>query len=174
MHLSSIPAIGYPSYSDLEHAVEQRLSRSIYCKDAQTRDTWLVHFFNYLTIYKQWDTYLTNDHTVTDKILSMYVCFLLNGFTIKNIKIKVGTIKSYLLVVNDHYKTQSRNPPFEYKSNSRTARLLAEQERYWDLPERCEPLPDKALARMMDSAKSSDPLGFKAAVWDITILVRFR
>jgi hypothetical protein len=109
---------------------------------------------------------------VTDKVLSMYVCFLLSGFTIKNIKIKVGTIKSYLLVVNDHYKAQSRNPPFEYKSNSKTARLLAEQERYEDLPERREPLPDKTLARMMGLAKSSDPLGFKAAVWDITGLGR--
>ena len=122
----AISAIGYPSYSDLEHTVEQRLSRSIDCKYAQTRDIWLVHFFKYLTIYKQWDTYLTNDHTVTDKILSMYVCFLLIGFTIKNIKIKVVTIKSYLLVVNNHYKTQIRNPPFGYKSNSKTARLLAE------------------------------------------------
>ena len=102
----------------------------------------------------------------------MYVCFLLNGFTIKNIKIKVGTIKSYLLVVNEHYKTQSRNPPFEYKSNSKTARLLAEQERYKDLLERREPLPDKALARMLNSAKFSDPLGFRAAVWDITGLGR--
>ena len=98
----------------------------------------------------------------------MYVCFLLNGFTIKNIKIKVGTIKSYLLVVNEHYKTQSRNPPFEYKSNSKTARLLAEQERYENLPERRQPLPNKALARMLNSAKFSDPLGFRAAVWDIT------
>ena len=41
---------------------------------------------------------------------------------------------------------------------TKTARLLVEQERYEDLPERCEPLPDKALVRMMNSTKSSDPL----------------
>ena len=98
--------------------------------------------------------------------------FLLNGFTIKNMKIKVGTIKSYLLVVNKYYKEKSRNPPFDYKSNLKTARLLIEQERYEDLPERREPLPYQISAKMTNSAKSAYPLGFKAAILDITRLGR--
>jgi hypothetical protein len=69
-------------------------------------------------------------------------------------------------------KHKAGTPLLTTNQIKKTARLLAEQEHYEDLPERREPLPDKALARMMNSAKPSDPLDFKAAVWDITGLGR--
>ena len=47
--------------------------------------------------------FLTNDSNVTDEILTNYMTFLLNGFTIKNIEIKADTIKGYMKEVNKYY-----------------------------------------------------------------------
>ena len=63
--------------------MEQRLARSVDLKEAQTRNTWLVHFLKFISHYNKWDVYLTNDINVTNEILTNYMTFLLSGFTKK-------------------------------------------------------------------------------------------
>ena len=115
--------------------------------------------------------YLTANKCRVDEILARYVVYLLEGFTIKNIHVSCNTIKGYLKAVNDHYVVNSLPPPFDADSlDSRASRLLAAQRRFQQEPDRREPLHDLVLHKMRQLAEQACPLGFAAAVWDITAL----
>lgn len=116
---------------------------------------------------------MTNDVEVTDEIMTNYMTFLLSGHSIKDIDIRADTIKGYMRVVNDYYKLQNHNKPFDIKSKSDAARLLKEQEKFEQDPARRAALPDIVIAKMCELAETSDPLGFRATAWDATGLGRF-
>ena len=87
---------------------------------------------------------MTNDKIVTDKIMTHYMTFLLSGHTIKHIEIRSVTIKGYMKMVNTYYKDHGLNLPFEAKSDSNAAKLLAEQETIESDPARRDSIPDLA------------------------------
>jgi hypothetical protein len=118
-------------------------------------------------------SFLTNDVAVTDDIMTNYMTFLLSGHTIKDIEIRSGTIKGYMRAVNGYYVANNCSPPFNAKSKSEAALLLLAQEDYEKDPARRESLPDPVVERMRVLAEGADPLGFRAAVWDITALGRY-
>jgi len=97
--------------------------------------------------------------------------FLLSGHTIKDIEIKTGTIKGYMDVINKYYKQHNFNEPFDPESDSGAARLLREQKKFEQDPERRAPLPDMAYVKMHELARE-DPLGLRAAIFDIAALGR--
>ena len=67
-----------------------------------------------------------------------------------------------------HYRENSFRPPFDHKSSSKAARLLKAQSKVQKDPDRQEPLPPKALAKMCELAKVAGHLEFRAAIWDGT------
>jgi len=66
---------------------------------------------------------MTNNGIVTDKIITKYVIFLLDGFTINGNRILVGTIRSYLHAVIMHYKEKGFIQPFDNDSDHRTEKV---------------------------------------------------
>ena len=132
--------------------------------------------------YDQWDSYLSKNQRVVDEIIGCYVTFLLTGYTIEvakklcldDSKCKVGTIKGYLRVVNKFYQDNRLPEPWDSKDvESEINILLKSQESFEKEPARRSPLHPYAIAKMMELANASDPLGFQACVWDFTGLGRF-
>lgn len=172
--LPTLSAVDYPSFDDLGHAAEQRLSQSVNNQAAHTADSRFLHFINYLEYYNKTDDVLSADRRVVDDIVTNYAVFFLSGHTIKNIYCVAGTLKGYLKVMNEWFEHNDRPAPFKLGSNSRAARLIAEQEAMEKEPDRRRELPDRAIVKMMLLAKDEDDaLGFRACVWDITGLGRF-
>ena len=117
------------------------------------------------------DVFLTSDPDITDDIMTRYVTFLLSGHSILGIEIMADTVDTYLRVVNTYYKNNNCRQPYDKKSDSDAARLVKDQKKAEKDPPRREPLPDKAMVKMMELAKENS-IGFRAAVWDITGLGR--
>lgn len=120
-----------------------------------------------MKLYKLEDKYLTNDRSEIESIMSRYVVFLLDGFTINGIKILVDTIKGYMGEVNKHYDVQGYNKPFHIKADSKAALLLREQAKFEDEPARRSPLNIKMIVKMYELSKE-DPLSFAACIYDFS------
>ena len=69
-----------------------------------------------------------------NSILGRYIVRFLSHFSIKNIKVKVGTIKGYLGAVNDHYEAHSYDKPYVKDDNSDVDKLLCEQKKFEGAP----------------------------------------
>ena len=128
---------------------------------------------NFVDSYQLNEWFLTNDREKTDEIMGRYVSFLLDGYTLNNIPIAVDTILGYMRAVNEYYKKHRFNPPFDKKDETDAARLLVEQKKYEDKPDKREPLHDKVIIKMMEMAEGGDPYGFRRAIWLWTGLGRF-
>ena len=115
---------------------------------------------------------MTNNGIVTNTIITKYVIFLLDGFTMNGNRILVGTIRSYLHAVNIYYKEKDFIQPFENGRNSDAAQLLHEQVKFEDGPSKRLPLTDQMMVKMWELAQY-DSLGFRAAAWDITNLGKY-
>ena len=115
---------------------------------------------------------MSQDDEFMEDMMMRYVTFMLSGFTIQSREVLVSTIKGYLRAVNTFYKSKRLRLPYDTKMDTPANRLLKEQAKVEDAPERRAPLPDKVLVRMCELGKA-DPLGFRAAVSDITLLGRF-
>ena len=59
----------------------------------------------------------------------------MDGYTIQDISIAVDTIAGYTRAVNTYYKKRRFNHPFDKKSETDAAKLLAEQAKFEDKPE---------------------------------------
>ena len=92
-----------------------------------------------------------------------YIILLLSGFTLKDIKILCGTIKSYMSIMNVYYKRTLGVTVFDANSNSPISVLLQTQENEWE-PARKAPLMEHKIVCMCELSQK-DPLGFKAYVW---------
>jgi hypothetical protein len=123
------------------------------------------HFLKFINSYGLTEKYLTNDVEVTDEIMTRYVVFLQQGFSIKHIKILAGTIEEYLRCVNVYYKKHQFNPPFSKKSESDAAKLVKNQESFEDGPNKREPLHDRVLIRMYELAQEANKYGLRRAIW---------
>ena len=66
----------------------------------------------------------------TDTIMARYVAFLQKGFSVNNIKILAGTIDGYMRCVNAHYKKYRYNLPFDKKTETAAAKLVANQKNF--------------------------------------------
>ena len=119
---------------------------------------------------------MTNNYRIVNDIIGRYATFLLSGFTlqlkyknsVEEAKILVSTIKGYLRVVNEHYRDNQCREPWNPKDDSKASILLREQEKFEGEPAKRSPLHPNVLQKMCDLAKASDPLGFRACVWDFT------
>ena len=76
---------------------------------------------------------MSDDKAVTDVIIERYALHLLNGNSINNTPILVGTIFHYMTAVNDYYKTNRRHPPFDRKGDTNANKLLNKQKEYEDV-----------------------------------------
>jgi hypothetical protein len=132
----------------LGHHVEQHLSGSVDYKAAQIRDSRLINFLAYLDKYGLTDKYLNHSSSVVDDLLSMYVLLLFMGYGCTLRHIKTGTILGYLTVINAHYVEIGIHPPFVAKLKSKTARLLADTNKFELEPDHREPLSEH-LTRCM-------------------------
>jgi hypothetical protein len=168
-----IPAIQKPSYDALGHHVEQRLSGYVNHKAAQTRDSRLIHFLAYIDEYELTDKYLNHSSSIVDDLLSRYVLLLFVGYGCTPRQIKSGTVLGYLTVINAHYVEMGIHPPFVAKSKTKTARLLANTNKFELKPDRREPLSDKTFDKMHDFARPGPFTGFRSLVWDIAALGRY-
>jgi hypothetical protein len=121
-----ISALRKPSYNALGYHVEQRLSGSVDNKAAQTRDSWLIHFFAYIEEYELTNKYISHSSPIIDDLLSRYVLLLFMGYGCTPPQIKSGTVLGYLTVINAHYVEMGICPPFIAISKSKTVRLLAD------------------------------------------------
>ena len=65
------------------------------------------------------------------------------------------------------------HPPFIAKSKSKTARLLADTNKFELEPDRCERLSDRTFDKMHDFSRQGPFTGFRSLVWDITALGRY-
>ena len=91
---------------------------------------------------------MSNDRRVVNEILGRYVVFLLSGFSINNHEIRVSTIKSYLVAVNDHYDAHGYDKPYAKDDNSDADQLLREQGKFEGAAAKRSPLTDKMIVRM--------------------------
>jgi hypothetical protein len=87
-----IPALQKPSYDALRHHVEQRPSRSIDYKAAQTRDSWLINFLACIDEYGLTDKYLNHSSSIVNDLLSRYVLLLFIDYGCTPQHIKSGTV----------------------------------------------------------------------------------
>ena len=117
-------------------------------------------------------THLQLTKRQTEDLLARYVVFLLDGWSIKKQCIATKTIKGYLRAINTYYESNGVRAPYVDADDSPAQRILLGQKKFEDIPERREPLHDFVLTRMGDLAQSASPLGFAAAVWDISALGR--
>ena len=108
---------------------------------------------------------MTDDVTFTDEIMERYVIFLLEGFTIQNIKIKADTIYGYMLCVNAYYKKYRCNPPYDKKTETAAAKLLKNQKDFEGAPDKREPLHDRVIVKMYELSKEGDKYGIRRAIW---------
>ena len=115
---------------------------------------------------------MSNDRRIVNEILGRYVVFLLSGFSIKDIDLKVGTIVGYLGAVNEHYDAHGYDKPYAKDDNSDADKLLKEQKKFEGPSSKRAPLNDKMIVKMQELAEE-DPLGFAAAAFDFTALGRF-
>ena len=115
---------------------------------------------------------MSNDRHIVNTIIGRYAVFMLSGFNITNIKIKVGTIRGYLSAVNDHYEAHGYEKPYVKGDKSDADKLLSEQKKFEGKSAKRSPLNDKMIVKMQELAQE-DPLGFKAAVFEFTALGRF-
>ena len=139
-------------------------------KRAKTDSSRLGHLLGFIEHYSKQDVYLTNDKRVTDDILFRYITFLLSGFTIQANPIMCGTIKGYLSEVNKHYSRNGFREPFDNKDGSPAAAIFAKAQSFEAMPERREPLTRPMCAMMRCLAKNNKTLGFRAALWNFTVL----
>lgn len=116
---------------------------------------------------------MSDDKAVTDVIIERYALHLLNGNSINNTPILVGTIFHYMTAVNDYYKTNRRHPPFDRKGDTNANKLLNKQKEYEDVAAKREPLHDKVILMMKLMADKSSPYGFRRAMWLWTALGRY-
>ena len=91
---------------------------------------------------------MSNDRRVVNDILGRYVVFLLSGFNINNIDIRVGTIKGYLDAINDHYENNGYDKPYAKDDNSDADKLLREQKKFKGASAKRSPLTDKIIVKM--------------------------
>ena len=98
---------------------------------------------------------MSDDKAVTDVIIERYALHLLNGNSINNTPILVGTIFHYMTAVNDYYKTNRRHPPFDRKGDTNANKLLNKQKEYEDVAAKREPLHDKVILMMKLMADKS-------------------
>ena len=113
--------------------------------------------------------YLTNDKQVTDEIMTNYVVFLIDSYTITGNPILAGTIKLYVDAVNKYFVAHNLDKAFDHKSELEAARLIWEQAKFEKEPERRALLNTKMMVKMHEfSLKNS--CGFHAAAWDFTNL----
>ena len=170
--MPAIPALEYPSFNDLGSAVEQRITGSVDHKKAGTACTRLAYFFKFIEHYDKWDVYLSNDRRVVNTIIGRYAVFMLSGFNITNIEIKVGTIRGYLSAVNDHYEAHGYEKPYVKGDKSDADKLLSEQKKIEGASEKRSSLNDKIIVNMQELAQGN-VLGFKATAIEFTALGRF-
>ena len=137
-----------------------------------TACTRLAYFFKYIEHYSKWNQYLSNDRIVVNEIIGRYVVFLLSGFSIKNIELRVGTISGYLAAVNEHYEDRGYDKPYSKDDNSDADKLLREQKKFETGSSKRDPLTDKMIVKMQEMSRA-EPLGFKAAAYDFIALGRF-
>ena len=86
-------------------------------------------------------------------MIQNYVIFLLDGHTTNGIPIMVDTIKTYLCLVNRHYKENGLPESFDGMSESETATLLHEQKKFEDKPVQHTALTDKIHIKMLELLK---------------------
>ncbi|KAL7528072.1 LOW QUALITY PROTEIN: hypothetical protein ACHAXR_005209 [Thalassiosira sp. AJA248-18] len=129
--MPQISAISYPTYDDLGHSVRQRVAGSVDLKKLGT---------------------------AACSVLGCYIVFLLDGYTLKNIKVSAGTIRQYLGVVNKHYKEKGYDEPYDKDDDSNGAKLLRAQEKFEEAPAKRNPLTDKMIVKM-EELSHEDPLG---------------
>lgn len=118
------------------------------------------------------DTHLRLSKQRLDNMLARYMVSLLDGYSIKKVRVNTNTIKGYLRAIHNYYIQNDAAAPYLDSPDSPVQRILDGQRRFEQLPERREPLHDLVLMRMHDLAMSAPPLGFAAAIWDITALGR--
>ena len=119
------------------------------------------------------DIFLTNDTMVTDEILGRYISYLVEGFTLQNIKIAVDTIYGYLGAVNAYYKQFRLSEPWNKKDDSEGATLLRKIKEFEGASAKREPLHDRVLAQMLDMSTGGPPHGFRRAMWLWTNVGRY-
>ena len=122
-------------------------------------------FLKFVEIYDLKDKFLKNNKDATDEITEPYVSFLLEGYTISNIFIAVGTIAGYMRAVNTYYKKRCFNHPFDKKLETDAAIFLVEQAKFEDKPEQQESLHDEVLVHMMELSNAGHQSGFRRAIW---------
>ena len=108
-----------------------------------------------------------------DDVLTWYTFELLDGITIHNKKIKVGTIKGYLDAVNEHYHENGQPKPFLNGAvGSRAAKLLKDAEEFEALPDRRMPLSPAMIHNIVITRTSNgEPfLGKDCAIADWTVI----
>ena len=85
-----------------------------------------------------------------------------------------SSVVGYLRAVNKHYTDNGKVAPFSLKDESNVAKVLKKVKDFEKAQSCCDPLPDEALAKMLElMIDDKNPLGFKAAVWNYTALGRF-
>ena len=102
--MSTISAFTYPSWDDMGHSVARKLSGSVDGRQAQVACSRTIHFLRFIDRYGLRKVFLTSDTKITDLIVERYINSLLDGYTIKNERIAVGTIPGYMRAVNQYYK----------------------------------------------------------------------
>jgi len=104
--------------------------------------------------------------------MDRYASYLLDGFTLDNIMVKASTIQEYMRAVNVHYSTLGLAEPYHRSSASIAATLLREQRLFDTAPVQRDPLHYRTIVRMHQLALTSNPHGFRQAVWLWTALGR--
>ena len=79
---------------------------------------------------------------VTDPLIARYVEFLLQGFTILQIKIATGTIHGYMDTVNNHYRDEGYTVPYDKHANTKAASIMEIQKKVKKGSNKREPLTD--------------------------------
>ena len=110
---------------------------------------------------------------VTDEIIDNYVEFLLQGYTLDCMKVRVGTILGYLRVMNKHYRDNRLQEPFVKSGDTDAAIMLTAQEKFERIPAKRNPLTHAMCVKMCELARDADPLGFRATAWNWTALGRY-
>ena len=106
-------------------------------------------------------------------VFGTYTAFLVEGFTIKiDSKIVVQTIREYLVAVNEHYKSNGFDLPYGRNNDSQVSNLLNSAEEFEGAAAKQNPLNRKMIV-MMHQLAQEDPLGFRAAAYDFTVLGSF-
>ena len=106
----------------------------------------------------------------SDELLKCYAVYLLNGNTLQSQKVKVSTLKGYFEAVNDYFKKNQREKPFDYRAkDSKAATLLRDQVNFEKIAERRLPLMPKMVYKIIIEMTANQPqLGLAPCIANCT------